>query len=177
MLDSQKKAKYLVPTQQGIEWLRFDGRDVKDLCHVGRQTATHSLYQNILVSRLKRLKHNVLHDHPVADKIVDVWAEKERRVAYEICVNPAVDVTRALSVLELVDEYCFVCKDLMIMQAIRSQLSGDKIRFRLAPEFFQDLKKAVLDYYTEYRKNSTNSQDRQDSIPDGHGQQENRSSG
>lgn len=176
MLDSQKKAKYLVPTQQGIEWLRYEGHDVKDLCHVGKQTATHSLYQNILISRLKRLRHNVLHDHPVADKIVDVWAEKDRKVAYEICVNPAIEVSRALSVLGHVDEYCFVCKDLMIMQSIRSQINGEKIRFRLAAEFFQDLKRAVLDYYTEYRKNNPNNQDKQNPSPDDNEKPDDRSS-
>jgi hypothetical protein len=126
----------------------------------------HDLYQNILQVFLRRCGYTVAHDVQVGRKFVDVLAEKDgRKTVYEIAVSDAVSEDRVYSALESVDEYLFICRDMIVLNSIRSQIKiqNDKIRYFVASQYLSSLKKHILDYYTNNTENNQNTQNNQNS--------------
>lgn len=163
-IEGVKAAKYLVLTQLAIDWLRSEGKDVSQIQHIGRVGPVHDLYQNILQVFLRRCGYTVTHDVQVGRKFVDVLAEKDgKKIVYEIAVSDAVSEDRVYSALESVDEYLFICRDMMVLNSIRSQIKiqNDKIRYFVASQYLNSLKKHVLDYYTNNTENNQNKQNNQ----------------
>lgn len=165
-IESTKAAKYLVLTQQAIDWLRSQSLDVSQVQHIGRVSPVHSLYQNILQVYLKRSGWRVMHDYQVGEKFVDVYAERDgRKSVFEICISEAVNVARVASSLDLVDEYVFLCRDIATANAVRSQIGiqSGKIKYFVANQYITTLKSTVLDYYTYNNENNQNTQNKQNS--------------
>lgn len=178
-IESTKAAKYLVLTQQAIEWLKSEKLDVRLVQHIGNVSPLHALYQNILQIYLMRSGWNVRHDHPLGNKFLDVYAEKEdSKVGFEIAINSAVDVSRTASALASVTEYLFLCRDMATVNSIRSQLTtiqNEKIRYLIASQYIMRLKKGILDYYTYNTENTQNTKDSQNLPSSTCEQAENRS--
>jgi len=175
-IENNKPAKYLVPTLSGLECLKSCGRSVEHLQHIGKVSPLHALYQNMLLTYLKRLGWKVKHDYQLTDKFVDIYAEDDkRRVAFEIALNPAIDANRVVSALSKVDEYVFLCKDVVTANTLESQLKNqsDKIKYFIATNFITDLKKATLDIYQYNIENNQNNQKKQNSDSNNRENQEN----
>lgn len=165
-IEGAKAAKYLVLAQQSIDWLKSEGKDVSQIQHIGRVGPVHDLYQNILQVFLRRCGYSVTHDVQVGRKFVDVLAENGgRKTVYEIAVSDAVSEDRVYSALESVDEYLFICRDMIVLNSIRSQIKiqNDKIRYFVASQYLNSLKKHILDYYTNNTENNQNTQNNQNS--------------
>jgi len=175
-IEGTKAAKYLVLTQSSIDWLKTQNVDVSSIQHIGRVGSLHALYQNILQAYLKKLGWTVRHDFAIGDKFVDVFAEKENKVAFEIAVSDAVNAARVATALDSVDEYIFLCRDFVVVNTIRSQIKiqSEKIKYFVANQYLSKLKKDVLDYYNYNTKNNSNSQNKQDSASDKREQKDNR---
>lgn len=178
-------SRFLCLTKLGWERLRNDGFDVTDAIHRGNQTPLHSLVQRILVYYLKKLRFNVLHDHPLAEKEVDVYAEgNNKKVAYEVAANPFLDLERVASALGLVDSFVFVCASQTIADQIENQVRGlgsNKFEYHLIADLLQKLRKQVRDYYNreskrtkENTKNDTNP-DKDDDNRNGNEEEEDES--
>lgn len=177
-IEGSKAAKYLVLTQQAIDWMRSQGKDVTQIQHIGRVSAAHALYQNIIQVYLKKSGWNVFHDYFIKNKCVDVYAEKYgQKTAYEIALNYIVDTERVVSSLAEVDEYIFLCKDMAIANTIRSQITiqNSKIKYFVASQYLTGLKKDILDYYSYNTQNNSNNEKKQNSTSSDGEQQENRS--
>lgn len=177
-IESFKAAKYLVLTQQAIDWLRSQDLNVSQVQHIGRVGPVHSLYQNILQVYLRRSGWKVTHDYQVGEKFVDVYAEKTgRKSAFEICINEAVNVARVVSSLDLVDEYIFLCRDIVTANAVRSQVNiqNSKIKYFVANQYITALKSSVSNYYSYKNENSQDTQNKQNSGSFTSEQPENRS--
>lgn len=177
-IEGVKAAKYLVLTQQAIDWFKSQDMDVSQIQHIGHVSPVHDLYQNILQVYLKKSGWSVRHDYAVGSKFVDVFAEKDdRKIAFEIVINDAVNADRVYSALEHVDEYLFICRDIAVLNSIRSQIriQNSKIRYFIASQYMSSLKKDVLDYYTYNTQNNQNTQNKQNSGHFDAEQPENRS--
>lgn len=166
-------SKHLCLTKLGWERLRNDGFDVTDAIHRGSQTPLHSFVQRMLVYYLKRLRFNVVHDHPLAEKDVDVYAEgNNKKTIYEVAISPFIDVNRLASALELVDSCVILCANNGIADQLENQLrtlASHKVEFHLVRDYLPKLRKQVRDYYTreskrikENTKNDTNSAEEDD---------------
>ncbi|QLH08584.1 hypothetical protein [Candidatus Nitrosotenuis sp. DW1] len=175
-IEGSKSAKYLVLTQPAIEWLKTQNVDVSHIQHIGKTSPLHALYQNILQAYLKRLGWSVRHDFAVGDKFVDVYAEKDKRVAFEVAVSDAVNKDRVVSALDLVEEYIFLCRDLAVINSIRAQMSiqSEKVKYFVANQYLIRLKKDVLAYSNYKNENNQNTQNKQNSDPDNAEQEKNR---
>lgn len=178
-IEGSKAAKYLVLTQQAIEWLKSENMDVKHVQHIGKVSPTHALYQNILQVYLRRYGWEVQHDSPVGNKFVDVVATRSNyTISYEIAVTGAVDKERVLSALPSVSEYIFLCRDMIILSTIRSQLEGikdGKIKYYVASQYMTNLKKGVLANYHYKTENTQNKENKQNLTSSESEQEENRS--
>lgn len=176
-IEGPKSAKYLVLTQSAIDWLKTQNVDVSHIQHIGKTGSLHALYQNILQVYLRRSGWTVKHDYAVGDKFVDVYAEKDRKVAFEVAVSDAVNKDRVASALGSVDEYVFLCRDLAVINSIRSQIGDQsgKIKYFVANQYITTLKSAVLDYYTYNNENNQNTKNKQNSGSFTSEQPENRS--
>ncbi len=167
-IDNPHKSTYLVLKQPALEWLKSQGKDVSYLLRIGRVSFTHAFYAMVLSRTLRNLGLKVINEQSVGNKFVDVYAENKegKKVAYEIAISPSVDASRVKSALEIVDEYIFLCKDMLIINSIENQLkelTSDKIKYYIASNYILDLKKAVLDYYRENKQNNENKQENNDS--------------
>ncbi|MEM3143160.1 MAG: hypothetical protein QXW91_00825 [Candidatus Nitrosotenuis sp.] len=165
-IEGVKAAKYLVLTQQAIDWLKSQEMDVSQIQHIGRVGPVHDLYQNILQVFLRKCGYSVMHDVQVGQKFVDVLAEKNgRKSVYEIAVSDAVSEDRVYSALESVNEYIFICRDFIVLNSIRAQIKiqNEKIRYFVASQYLNSLKKHILDYYTNNTENNQNTQNNQNS--------------
>lgn len=174
-LESPRAAIWLVPTQKAIDYLRrLNEEYVRLWSHIGKTSPLHQLLQAMLMELLARSFH-VKSDYPVGNnenqKFVDVYAVHKQntdlRLAYEICLNPQIDLDRVKSVLEDgVTYYVFLCHDLILMQSIEQllkPLDSNKIRVHLARYYISDLKSGKLDLLYYNQNNNSNSSEKQDS--------------
>ena len=167
-IDNPHKSTYLILKQPALDWLKSQGKDISYLLRIGRISFAHAFYAMVLSRTLRNLGFKVTNEHPVANKFVDVYAENKegKKIAYEVAISPSVDAARVKSALNIVDEYIFLCKDMMIINSIESQLkelSSDKIKYYIASNYILDLKKAMLVYYTQNNQNNENKPENGDS--------------
>ncbi len=166
-IDNPHKSTYLILKEPALTWLKSQGKDVSYLLRIGRVSFTHAFYAMVLSRTLRNLGWKVTNEQSVGNKFVDVYAEnKDKKIAYEIAISPSVDAARVKSALDMVDEYIFLCKDMLIINSIENQLKelvSDKIKYYIASNYILDLKKAVLDHYTQNNQNNENKPENGDS--------------
>lgn len=177
-IGSSKQSTFLVPTQKTIDYLDSIGISARFYKHIGKTSPMHQLIQAMIIEYFTDKNCIVQNDCQIGQKFVDVYIESNKKVAFEVAVNPAIEAERVSSALDFVDHFVILAADLMILKSIENSLKSlksEKIKIFLASFFLAGLKKGTLDIISLNILEQQNSQNKQNSTSHENEQQENRS--
>lgn len=159
--------KFLVVLAQGVDWLRSNGYDVYPISFQGNESEEHLLVQVLVSAYLRKQGKKVFHDYAVGTKVVDVYAEGR---AFEVAMNPEIDVARLKTALPKLESVHFLCRDVEIMNKLKQRVepvNDGKITYHIAGKYLSELRKSTLDSMMqneeeelETPENSPNGQDK-----------------
>jgi hypothetical protein len=177
-IGSSKQSTFLVPTQKAIDYLDSIREYTRFYKHIGKTSPLHQLIQAMIIEYFTDKNCVVQNDYQIGEKFVDVYIESNKKVVFEVAVNPAIDAERVSSALDFVDQFVILPVDLMILKSIENSLKAlksEKIKIFLASFFLAGLKKGTLGIIPQNNTEQQNSQTTQILTSQNVEQQENRS--